>query len=148
MLQPAEEGELPCSASRSSQKGRSRLMDAEPVPYALPSGSNEVCVPQRTKVYKLAIDPIPQASENPTLPPDLIHQYASGNYACLLTHSLDKIEHALALVEWVDKLVYKRKELSRAPASAQQIFSGENIEALFHHVEIWERAACSPAPPQ
>ena len=63
MLQAAEEGELPRSASRSSQKGGSRFMDANPGPYALPSGTNEVRVPQRNTVYKSAIDPIPQASE-------------------------------------------------------------------------------------
>ncbi len=148
MLQSTEEGELPRSASRSSQKRRSRFMDAEPGPYALPSGSNEVRVPQRTTVYELAIDPIPQASENLTLPPNLSNQYASGDYPRLSTRGLDEIERALALVERVDELVYKRKALSRAPASAQQMFSDENVEALFRRVEIWERAARSPAPPR
>ena len=148
MLQSAEEGELTRNASRSSQKGRSRFMDAELGPYALPSGSKQVRVPQRTTVYKSAINPIPQASENLTLPPNLINQHASGNHPRLSTRSLDEIERALALVERVDELVYKRKALSRAPASAQQIFSDENVEALFRRVEIWERAARSPAPPR
>ena len=60
MPQSAEEGELPRSASRSSRKRRPIFMDAELGPYALPSGSNEVRVPQRTTVHdnELAIDPI------------------------------------------------------------------------------------------
>jgi len=52
-LQPAEEGELSRSASRSHQKGQSRFMDAEPGLYTLPSGSNEVGAPI---VFKSVID--------------------------------------------------------------------------------------------
>ena len=57
ILQSAEEGELPRSASRSSRKGRSRFMDAELGTYALPSGPNEVRAPHRSMGYELAIDP-------------------------------------------------------------------------------------------
>ena len=147
-LQPAEEGEQSRGMSRSSQKGRSRFMDAEPGRYALPSGSNEVGAPQRTTIHELVIDPILQASRNLTLPTSLEYQYASGGYPRLSTRSLDEIKRALAMVERIDELVYKRKALSRAPASAQEIFSDENVEALFRRVEIWERAARSPAPPR
>jgi hypothetical protein len=56
-LQSAEEGELSQSASRSSQKGRSRFMDAEPGLSALPSESNQVGVPQSTTVFELELDP-------------------------------------------------------------------------------------------
>ena len=55
-LQSAEGGELPRSASGSSQEGRSRLMDAEPGPYALPSDPNEVGAIQCTIIFELAID--------------------------------------------------------------------------------------------
>lgn len=55
-LQSAEGGELPRSASRSSQKGQSRLMDAEPGLYALPSGPNEVGALQSTTKFELALD--------------------------------------------------------------------------------------------
>ena len=56
MLQSAEEGGLPRGASRSSRKDRSRFTDTELGHYALPSGPNEVRVPQRTTGYEVAID--------------------------------------------------------------------------------------------
>jgi len=62
--------------------------------------------------------------------------------------TLEEVERALALVERIDELVYKRKSLSRAPASQDQILSESNVEGLFRRVEIWERAARSPAPPR
>ena len=98
--------------------------------------------------YGPAVDPLLQASRNLTLPLKPRHQYASEDYPRLSTRSLDEIERALAMVERVDELVYKRKALSRAPASSQQIYSEENVEGLFRRVEIWERAARSPAPPR
>ena len=96
----------------------------------------------------MATDPIPQVSSHLTLPPILKNQYTSVDYPRLSTRSLDEIERALAMVEQIDELVYKRRALSRAPASAQQIHSKENVEGLFRRVEIWERAARSPAPPR
>lgn len=96
----------------------------------------------------MATDPIPQVSSYLTLPPNLKNQYTSVDYPRLSTRSLDEIERALAMVEQIDELVYKRRALSRAPASAQQIYSKENVEGLFRRVEIWERAARSPAPPR
>ena len=64
------------------------------------------------------------------------------------THGLDEIERTVALVKRIDELVDKRKSLSRAPPAAQQIFSDDNVDALFRRVEIWERAARSPTPPR
>ena len=145
-LQSDEEGELTRSTGRGSRKDHLRFMDADAGLYVLPSESHEVCVSQG-RTHELATNAYLQAAGNRTLPPNLHQHYASGDYPRLSTRSPHEIERALAMVERIDELVYKRKALSRAPASAQQIYSEENVEGLFRRVEIWERAARSPAPP-